>query len=124
MRTIRSTPTIKFGPSVTKPGQALIPAELLKRHLAGTLPDIMKRPQFTHNENGEQISEDLSKLELHELHDLAVQLKQEYDKRAEELKKQAEDDYKKRIIEEHTRLNPPPTPGPDTLNPQGPTQNP
>lgn len=122
MRKLRESRRIKYSPSKTKPGQALIPAELLKRHLAGTLPDIQHTPKFTYDENGKQISEDLSHLELHELHELTLALQKEFNKRQEELRQQAEDDYKKRIIEEHTQQNPPPTPGLDTLNPQGPTQ--
>lgn len=121
---IRETLPLKFSPSKTKPGQALIPAELLKRHLAGTLPDIAKVPQYTHDDEGHQISEDLSGMELHELHDLAMRLKHEYAEREKQLAKKAADDYKQSIIDEHTRQNPDPTPGPDTLNPQGPTQNP
>lgn len=88
-------------PSPTVPGQSLKPAEVIERHLAGTLPDIQKTPQYTHDEDGNQISEDLSKLELHELFDLGARLKREYDERfkeqsdaeAERLKKQHIDEY-------------------------------
>lgn len=104
MRTLRKSRVTKFSPSKTKPGQALIPSELLKRHLAGTLPPIQKTPQFTYDENGKQIGEDLSGLELHELHDLTVRLQQEFKKRQSELRKQAEEDYRKAVIEEHTKL--------------------
>lgn len=103
MRKTRENVKVKYSPSKAIPGQALIPAELLKRHLAGTLPDIQKNPQFTHDENGQQISEDLSGLELHELHDLAVKLRREFDERQKQLKKQADEDYRKSIIDEHIK---------------------
>lgn len=82
MRKIRKDPAYNAGVSLTKPGQSLIPAELLKRHLAGTLPPIAKVPQYTHNEMGKQFQEDLSCLELHELHDLYHKMKREIHERA------------------------------------------
>lgn len=103
IRQRRATRPTKYSPSKTKPGQALIPAELLKRHLAGTLPDIQKTPQFTHDENGNQISEDLSHLELHELHDLTLRMKEEYDKRAKKLQEESREKYRQSIIDEHTK---------------------
>lgn len=104
MRKIRQSTPTKYSPSKTKPGQALIPSELLKRHLAGTLPDIQKIPLFTHDENGQQISEDLSHLELHELHNLTVAMKSEIRKRQQKLDEEAEENYKKKIIDEHSQL--------------------
>jgi len=101
MRKLKQDPKRIYSPSKTKPGQALIPAELLKRHLAGTLPDIQKHPQFTHDENGQQISEDLSHLELHELHDLTMAMKAEIAKRQKRLDEESEENYKKKIIAEH-----------------------
>lgn len=111
----KPTPRTVYGVSQTKPGQALIPAELLKRHLAGTLPDIQKHPEFTFDEEGVQISEDLSKLELHELHDLAKELRVEYDRRASELKDESDKAYRQQIIDEFKQSHeenlktPPPT---------------
>lgn len=63
-------------PSKTIPGQSLIPSDLLKRHLAGTLPDIdqSQRYEYHVDENGEQVSEPLP-LEMHEFHKLAVALR-------------------------------------------------
>lgn len=90
-----------YGPSQTIPGQSLIPAELLKRHLAGTLPDIGKNPLYTHDENGKQISEDLSHLELHEMHDLARALRDEYDKRTAQENNESKEQERLRIIEEY-----------------------
>lgn len=124
---LRQTKPIKYSKSKTIPGQALIPAELLKRHLAGTLPDIQKNPQFTHDEEGKPTGEvDLSRMELHELHELAQQVKSEFIEREKELAKQEADDYKKKVIEEYqaslAQPEPTLTPGPDSLNPQGPTQ--
>lgn len=87
--------------SQTVPGQSLVPAELLKRHLAGTLPDIAKTPRYTYNEHGQQISEDLSQLELHELHDLTQNLISEYRDREKELADQADKDYQAKIIADH-----------------------
>jgi len=92
-----------YGPSQTKPGQSLIPAELLKRHLAGTLPDIQKVPEFTHDEYGKQIGENLNNLELHELHDLGVRLRAEYAKREQELSEENEKKKREAIIAEHQK---------------------
>lgn len=97
---------VEYSPSRTKPGQSLIPAELLKRHLAGTLPDIAKVPLYTYDEKGSQISEDLSGLELHELHDLSVRLRAEYDERAKQLKSQAAKEYDAKIIHEYLAKQP------------------
>jgi len=124
MRQRRPSAPIKYSPSLTIPGQALLPAELLKRHLAGTLPDIQKTPQFTHDEYGQPTGEqDLSHMELHELHDLAAKVKLEFIEREKELAKQESEDYRKSVIQQYlAQQDPIPTPGPDPHNPQGPTQ--
>lgn len=101
-KTRASKPTL-YGVSKTKPGQALIPAELLKRHLAGTLPDIQHTPQFTHDENGQQISEDLSGLELHELHDLSMRLHSEFKKREAELAVKHSEKLREDIINQYIK---------------------
>lgn len=103
MRTLRPTKPTVYGRSQTKQGQALVPAELLKRHLAGTLPDIAKNPEYTHDEHGVQISENLSHMELHELHDLAKRMREEYDKRTAELKEQTSAEYRQQIIDEYKK---------------------
>lgn len=103
MRKLRKDKPTVYSPSMTKPGQALIPAKLLERHLAGTLPDIQKQPMFTHDENGQQISEDLSHLELHELFDLTNAMKAEIAKRKKQLDEENEENYKKKIIEEYSK---------------------
>lgn len=91
-----------YSTSKTIPGQSLIPAELLKRHLAGTLPDIDKssKYEYHYDENGEQIGEPLP-IEMHELHKLALalrkkQFEEENVRRAERAKK-----YRDQLIEEY-----------------------
>lgn len=118
-RAKRNTPTT-FGASKTIPGQALIPADLLKRHLAGTLPDIdlSKRYEFHYDENGKQISEPLP-LELHELHKLSVAIRQKQYEAALEHKKKMADKHKEDIIAEYIKNNPPPTQGGDTKPGEG-----
>lgn len=88
-------------PSRTIPGQSLLPAELLKRHLAGTLPDIQMNPHYTHDEDGNQIEENLSGLELHELHDLAEKVRGELRERQMELDKKEKEDYENSVIERY-----------------------
>lgn len=102
-RSKKSTPT-KFGASLTIPGQALKPAELLKRHLAGTLPDIdlSKRYEYHYDENGNQVAEPLP-LELHEVHKLSVAIrKRQYEEAIEQRKLQAEK-HKNEIISEYEK---------------------
>ena len=88
----------------TVPGQTLKPSELLKRHLAGTLPpiDLAKKYEFHYDEEGKQVAEPLP-LELHEVHKLAVALrKRHYEEALEQRKKQAER-FKTQIIEEYEK---------------------
>lgn len=99
-----STPT-KFGPSKTIPGQSLKPSELLKRHLAGTLPpiDLSKRYEHHFDEEGKQIAEPLP-LEMHEVHKLSVAIRQrQYEEALEHRKKQLEK-HKENIIAEYEKL--------------------
>lgn len=104
MRKLRYEEPKKYRPSKTIPGQALIPAELLKRHLAGTLPDLQKNPQFTHDDEGRPTGEqDLSRLELHELHELAQQVKSEFIEREKELAKQESENYRKSVIDDYIK---------------------
>lgn len=97
-----SQPTF-YSESKTIPGQSLVPAELLKRHLAGTLPDIQHVPRYTHDEYGNQIDEDLSKLELHELAELADRAKLEVKRRQEEQHEKNSKDSRQRIIDEYLK---------------------
>lgn len=106
MAKIRKThpdPVHKPMPSKTIPGQSLQPADVLKRHLAGTLPDIGKTPQYTHDSDGKQISEDLSSLELHELHDLSQLITREYRERAKQVKEETEEANRKTLIAEYLK---------------------
>lgn len=94
----------KYGPSKTIPGQSLKPAELLKRHLAGTLPpiDLSGRMEYHYDETGKQVAEPLP-LEMHEMHKLAVALrKRQYEEALEARKKQAEK-FKQQILAEHQK---------------------
>lgn len=89
----------------TIPGQALTPAMLLKRHLAGTLPpiDLTKRYEYHYDENGNQIAEPLP-TEMHEVHALSVAIRQrQYEEALEQRRKQAEK-HKEAIISEYRKL--------------------
>lgn len=111
-RSKKSEPT-KYGSSKTVPGQALKPSDLLKRHLAGTLPpiDLSKRYEFHYNEKGEQVSEPLP-LELHEVHKLSVAIRQkQWEQSLEKRKKQAEK-HAEEIIAEYLKKNPQATQAP------------
>lgn len=107
-------PVKVWPPSKTKPGQALIPAELLQRHLAGTLPDIQHNPKFTHDENGQVIGEDLSKYELHELFDLTARARRELAEREAKLARDSDDKYRQKIIEDYEKSKPPKSTTEDT----------
>lgn len=94
--------TLEYSESKTIPGQSLIPAELLKRHLAGTLPEIDQTSmnEYHYDENGEQIGEPLP-VEMHELHKLAVAIrKRQFEEATEHRRKEAEK-FKQRIIDEY-----------------------
>lgn len=96
--------------SLTIPGQSLKPAELLKRHLAGTLPDIdlKHRYEFHYDENGNQVAEPLP-LEMSEIYKLSVAIrKRQYEEAIEQRKKRAEK-HKEEIISEYLKKNPPPS---------------
>lgn len=94
--------SVEYSESKTIPGQSLIPAELLKRHLAGTLPEIDQTSmnEYHYDENGEQIGEPLP-VEMHELHKLAVAIrKRQFEEATEHRRKEAEK-FKQRIIDEY-----------------------
>lgn len=83
-----------YGPSKTIPGQSLIPADLMKRHLAGTLPDLdqSQRYEYHYDENGVQIAEPMP-LEMYEVHNLAVALrKRQFEEATLQRKAKAEKD--------------------------------
>lgn len=91
----------RYSASRTIPGQSLKPADLLKRHLAGTLPDIdhSQKYEYHYDENGEQIAVPLP-LEMHELHKLAVALrKRQYEEAIEQRKQRAVQERDKLIAE-------------------------
>lgn len=102
----RSKPhdVVSYGPSKTIPGQSLKPSELLKRHLAGTLPpiDLSKRYEYHYDETGKQVAEPLP-LELSEIHRLSVAIrKQEYEK-AMEARKLSLEKHRLKIIDEYEK---------------------
>lgn len=93
-----------FTMSRTIPGQSLRPAELMKRHLAGTIPpiDLSNRYEYHFDEKGNQVAEPLP-LELHEVHRLSVAIrKKQYEEALEQRKKQAEK-HKQEIIAAYKR---------------------
>lgn len=94
----------KFGPSLTIPGQALKPAELLKRHLAGTLPDIdlSKKYEYHYDEHGNQVAEPLP-VEMHEMYKLSVAIRQKQYEEALEHRKREAEKHKEEIIAEYER---------------------
>lgn len=105
----RSKPSIvtSYGPSRTIPGQSLRPAELLKRHLAGTLPpiDLSKQYEYHYDSEGNQVAEPLP-LELHEVHKLSVAIRQRQYEEAIEARRKAAERHKQEIIDEYIRQNP------------------
>jgi len=93
-----------YGISKTIPGQSLQPAELLKRHLAGTLPDIdlNSRYEYHFNENDERIGSPLP-TEMHELHKIALELKKARQEEIIAKRKDAAERWKGEIIAEYQR---------------------
>lgn len=118
----RSKPSQKvvYGSSATIPGQALRPAELLRRHLSGTLPpiDLSKKYEFHYDEQGNQVAEPLP-LELHEVHKLSVAIRQRQYEEALERRKQAAEKHKEEIIAEYIKKNPQVKPVEVQLPPEG-----
>lgn len=105
MRKKVSIPTV-YPPAYTHtiPGQSLRPSELLKRHLAGTLPpiDLSSRYEFHYDEKGQQIAEPLPN-ELHEVHRLSVALRERQYEEQLEARKKAAEKRKQDIIDEYER---------------------
>lgn len=97
----------QYGPSQAIAGQALRPAELLKRHLAGTLPaiDLSSKYEFYFDENGKRVGEPLP-IELHEVHRLSVAIREEQYKLALEHRQKKLDEHKQRIIDEYLKTHP------------------
>ncbi|UDN67886.1 hypothetical protein [robinz microvirus RP_171] len=103
----KKTKSTVFGPDKTIPGQSLKPSELLKRHLAGTLPpiDLSNRYEYHYDERGIQVAEPLP-LELHEVHKLSVAIRQRQYEEAIEQRKQKAEKHKEEIISEYIKNNP------------------
>lgn len=103
-RSKKNVPT-KYSESRTIPGQALTPAAMLKRHLAGTMPDIdlSRKYEYHFDETGKQVAEPLP-LEVHELHKLSVMLRKRQYEEALEHKKQQAQKHKEQIISEYEKL--------------------
>lgn len=101
----------KFSASRTIPGQSLYPADLMKRHLAGTLPpiDLSGKYEYHYDENGEQIAEPLP-LEMYELHALAVALREKQYEAAIEHRKQKALRERDAIIAEYEKTRTQPVP--------------
>lgn len=96
--------TMIYPPSKTIPGQSLYPSDLLKRHLAGTLPPIDLSAKYEHHydEQGNKISEPLP-TEMYELHTLAVTLRKKQYEAAQEHRKQQALKDRDAIIEEYRK---------------------
>lgn len=93
-----------YGTSRTIPGQSLIPADLLKRHLAGTMPDIdlSQRYEYHYDENGNQIGEPLP-IELHELHKLALRVRKQQEEAANKLRAEKAKKFRDDLIEQYKK---------------------
>lgn len=110
----QSTP-VTYSASATIPGQTLKPSELLKRHLAGTLPpiDLSNKYEYHYDSTGKQIAEPLP-LELHEVHALSVAIRKRQFEEATEIRRKQAEKHKQDIIDEYKRQNPvPPVQTPD-----------
>lgn len=106
--------------SKTIPGQSLIPAELLKRHLAGTLPDIDRSQKYEHHydENGEQIAQPLP-LDYIEMHALAVALRKRQFEEATKKRKRDAEKFRDKIIAEYKASQVPEAKLPEVTPPSG-----
>lgn len=100
--------TQKFGPSKTIPGQSLYPADLMKRHLAGTLPpiDLSAKYEYHYDEEGNQIGQPMPK-EMYEVHALAVALRKRQYQEAIEHRKQEAEKLKQSILDEYKKSQEP-----------------
>lgn len=103
--------TQKFPASMTIPGQSLYPSDLMKRHLAGTLPPIDLSAKYEHHydENGEEIAKPMP-TEYYELHNLAVALRKKQFEAATEHRKQQAEKERKQIIDDYIARHSLPTP--------------
>lgn len=99
-------PTV-YPSSKTIPGQSLRPGELLKRHQAGTLPDIdlSSKYEYHYDENGKQVSVPLP-IEMHELHKYALKYRKRQEELVIEKRKADAEAQRKKIIEEYLKDNP------------------
>lgn len=87
---------------MTIPGQSLKPSELLKRHLAGTLPPIdhSGKYEYHYDENGEQIAEPMP-LEMHEMYTLAVAIRKRQFEEATKRREEEAKAFRQQIIDEY-----------------------
>lgn len=95
----------QFGPSLTIPGQSLIPSELMKRHLSGTAGDIDLSSMYEYhfNEEGEQIGEPMP-VDLYEFHALALKVKNDQIEAGEIQRQIDAENLKQQIIAEYEKL--------------------
>lgn len=96
-------PTV-YSTSRTIPGQSLLPSELLKRHLAGTLPDIdlSQRYEYHYDENGAQIGEAFP-IEMHELHKLALRVRKEREEEINKMRAEKAKKFRDDLIEQYKK---------------------
>lgn len=94
----------KYGTSRTIPGQSLVPAKLMERHLAGTLPDIdlSSRYEYHYDEEGNKIGEPLP-LEMHELHKMAVAIRNRQFEEATKARKEQAEKFRQKVIDEYLK---------------------
>lgn len=108
--------------SRTIPGQSLVPAELLERHLAGTLPEIDQEDKYEYhiNEDGEEIATPMP-LDYIELETLAALYRKRQQEAAIEFRKQEAKELRDKIISdykaEQAALRPSAEPNLDKENP-------
>lgn len=90
--------------SRTIPGQSLVPSELLKRHLAGTLPPIdqSKKYEYHYDEEGNQIGEPLP-VDYQELHNLAVAIRKRQFEEATKARKAKAEKERAKIIADYEK---------------------
>lgn len=91
-----------WGRSQTIPGQSLIPAELLERHLAGTLPDLDQADKFEfhYDEEGNEIGQPMP-LDYIELETLAAAYRAKQREAAIEFRKQEAKELRDKIIADY-----------------------
>lgn len=114
-------PSTKYSHSRTVPGQSLVPSDLLKRHLAGTLPDIdhSSMYEYHYDEDGVQVAEPLP-IEFHEFHKMALQLRKRQIEEANRLRAVQAKKFRDEVIEEYKKSILPKEPTPENITPNSP----